>query len=292
MASPFSLRLFVPSGQPDGIRVVEKSNWSGIGFVVPRSQLNEFIQRDEATRPGVYVLLGPDPQGGQDLVYIGEADPLERRLRQHQQREFWTIAFAFTSMNRWINKAHVQHLEARLIDIARQAKRCNLQSNQAGKSISLSDADKAEAEGFLAEFLLCCPVLGLRVFEKPVANDPMRVRHLYHLQGPDASGTGYESPGGFTVLAGALARKDFVESASQGLRAARSQLLDRGLFADCGGCYELKQDYEFSSPTQASNLLLARHGNGRIDWKDSDGRTLKENQDRVAEEAIGDSDLP
>jgi hypothetical protein len=30
-AQPFALRLFVPSGMPDGMRIVEKSNWSGIG---------------------------------------------------------------------------------------------------------------------------------------------------------------------------------------------------------------------------------------------------------------------
>ncbi len=32
-----ALRLFVPSGLPAGLRIVEKSNWSGSGFVVPRS---------------------------------------------------------------------------------------------------------------------------------------------------------------------------------------------------------------------------------------------------------------
>ena len=82
---PFALRLFVPSGLPEGMRIVEKTNWSGIGYVIPRSQLKEFTQRPEAGRPGVYVLTGPDPEdGGADLAYIGEADPLGRRLEQHQ----------------------------------------------------------------------------------------------------------------------------------------------------------------------------------------------------------------
>lgn len=73
---PFALRLFVPSGLPEGMRIVEKTNWSGIGYVIPRSQLKEFTQRPEAGRPGVYVLTGPDPEdGGADLAYIGEAAP-------------------------------------------------------------------------------------------------------------------------------------------------------------------------------------------------------------------------
>jgi len=32
---PFALRLFVPSGLPEGMRIVEKTNWSGIGYVNP-----------------------------------------------------------------------------------------------------------------------------------------------------------------------------------------------------------------------------------------------------------------
>jgi len=30
-AQPFALRLFVPSGMTEGMRIVAKSNWSGIG---------------------------------------------------------------------------------------------------------------------------------------------------------------------------------------------------------------------------------------------------------------------
>lgn len=26
---PFSIRIFVPDGDPDGLRMVEKSNWTG-----------------------------------------------------------------------------------------------------------------------------------------------------------------------------------------------------------------------------------------------------------------------
>jgi hypothetical protein len=68
MAQPLALRVFVPSGIPEGLRIVEKSSWSGIGFVVPRSQLAEFLARPEAQRPGVYVLLGPEADGSGELA--------------------------------------------------------------------------------------------------------------------------------------------------------------------------------------------------------------------------------
>lgn len=54
----FSVRIFVPSGDPDGLRIVEKSNWTGRGFVFPRSEFAEVRQRSELRRTGVYLLWG------------------------------------------------------------------------------------------------------------------------------------------------------------------------------------------------------------------------------------------
>ncbi|QNI73794.1 GIY-YIG nuclease family protein [Synechococcus sp. NOUM97013] len=279
---PFALRLFVPSGQPEGMRIVEKTNWSGIGFVIPRSQLKEFTQRPEASRPGVYLLSGPGPEGGSDRVYVGEADPLGRRLEQHQAKEFWTTAFAFTSKDGYLNKAHAQHLEAQLIQLAEKAKRCRLENIVQGRSISLAEMDLAEANGFLEELLLCCPVLGFRAFEQPVRKTPTSDQKTFHLSGPDASGKGFESPGGFTVLKGAEARSEFVESTPANVIAARSELENQGVFIQSKGHLSLAQDYEFNSPSQAAVMLLARSANGRTNWKDMNGKTLKAYQDEAA----------
>jgi len=154
MAQPFALRVFVPSGIPEGLRIVEKSNWSGIGFVVPRSQLAEFLARPEAQRPGVYVLLGPEPDGSGELAYIGEADPLGRRLEPHAASgDFWTTAFAFTDKDSHLNKAHGLHLEARLIELARIARRCKLDNLQQGRSILLSEVDRPRPRAISAN---CC----------------------------------------------------------------------------------------------------------------------------------------
>jgi len=42
------------------------------------------------------------------------------------------------------------------------------------------------------------------------------------------------------------------------------------------------QDYAFKTPSQAAGLLLARSANGRLDWMDAAGITLKEHQERAA----------
>jgi len=232
--------------------------------------------------PGVYVLAGPDPEGGADLVYLGEADPLGRRLEQHQAKEFWTTAYAFTSKDGYLNKAHAQHLEARLIRLAQEAKLCRLENAVQGRTITLAEMDRAEADGFLEELLLCCPVLGFRAFEQPTGKSAASSRRLFLLKGPEASGQGFESPGGFTVLRGARARIEFANSTLPAFVAARGQLVSQGVFLEGTDCLTLAQDYEFSSPSQASAMLLARSANGRIEWKDAKGATLKEHQERAA----------
>jgi hypothetical protein len=37
----FSVNVFLPSGDPDGLKVVEKSNWTGRGLVIPRPMFAE-----------------------------------------------------------------------------------------------------------------------------------------------------------------------------------------------------------------------------------------------------------
>ena len=33
----FSVRIFIPTGEPEGLRVIEKSNWTGQGLFFPRA---------------------------------------------------------------------------------------------------------------------------------------------------------------------------------------------------------------------------------------------------------------
>jgi hypothetical protein len=59
MSTPFSLRIFVADGDPDGLRIVERSNWIGKALVFPRALLPQVKQRPELAQTGVYLLLGP-----------------------------------------------------------------------------------------------------------------------------------------------------------------------------------------------------------------------------------------
>ena len=43
---PFSIKIFLPEGVPDGIRIVEKSNWTGQAIYFPRSRSKDVKARD------------------------------------------------------------------------------------------------------------------------------------------------------------------------------------------------------------------------------------------------------
>ena len=56
MQTPFSLRIFVADGDPDGLRIVDKSNWIGKALVFPRVLLPQGKARPELAQTGVYLL--------------------------------------------------------------------------------------------------------------------------------------------------------------------------------------------------------------------------------------------
>jgi len=281
--SAFSVKLFLPSGDPEGIKFVEKSNWIGSGLVLPRSLYAEGKDIPELSQAGVYLLVGESEESPLPTIYIGEGDPVRPRLDQHlRNKDFWTHAIVFTSKDHNLNKAHIQFLEASLIAKADASKRCLLDNGNTPTLPSLSPQDLADAELFLADLLLCMPVLGYSFFAPPQLRGKARVEYHLHARGIEASG--YESSQGFVVKAGSTAAKDEVESIHAFLSASRSDLIARGLLIDRGEHLELAQDYVFPSPSNAAGVLLGRSANGRVEWKTRDGRTLKSIQDLEAAE--------
>jgi hypothetical protein len=281
VSQPYSIKIFLPGGDPDGLRIIEKSNWTGVGLVVPRSLFGEAKRRKELGRTGVYLLLGPPELSGLPRVYVGEGDPIQPRLEQHAARkDFWTNCIAFTSKDENLNKAHVQFLEARLVALAAQAKRCVLDNGNVPALPSLSEADAADAEGFLNEMLLCFPLLGVSVFTTAAAGEaPGR---MLYLCAKGVKAQGLETAEGFVVRVGSAAVKAEVPSCPANLRELRAALVANGVLEPSSEGYRFTQDYVFPSPSTAAGVVLGRSANGRNEWKDHDGKTLKQLQEEGA----------
>jgi hypothetical protein len=277
MSKPYSIKIFLPGGDPDGIRTIEKSNWSGAGIVIPRALMSQAKGRRELGRTGVYVLVGPPEESGLPRLYVGEGDPIKPRLDQHaSKKDFWTTCIAFTSKDENLNKAHVQFLESRLLEAAAKAKRCILENSNTPTLPSLSEADAADAEGFLSEMLLCFPVLGLNAFTAATAIQ--KNARLLMISSKGIKAEGMETADGFVVRAGSGAVKEVVPSCHAYIKELRAALLANGVLKNSGNALVFTQDYVFASPSSAAAVIQGRTANGRVDWKAKDGKTLKDLQ--------------
>lgn len=275
---PTSIRIFLEDGDPDGVRVVTKSNWNGQAFVVSRSQYPEVRKRDELQRPGVYLLVSPLGESAKPLLYIGETDELSKRLDNHfSKREGWSRLVAFSAVDRSLNKAHYRYLESRLLVRAKEAKTWMVENDNSSRQPNLSPSDVADAELFLLEMLTILPVLGIDAFEIPeVSNESAPVLYL---NGELTDARGVDEPEGFLVFEGAIARKAVTPSFKQNTAALRTELIHDGVLVPEGDSYKLTQNYRFTSPSMAASVLLGRSANGREEWKSEEGRTLKDLQE-------------
>lgn len=286
-ADPFSIRIFVADGDPEGLRVVERSNWNGKALIFPRPVFPDIKKRAEFERTGVYLLVGPREDAEGEMLYIGEGNPVRPRLESHYaQKDFWTRAVFFVASQQGaLNKAHVQYLEARLVELAHAAKRMPLDNQNRPNRPTLNEADQADMEVFLRNILQILPLLGISAFEKP-ATGAKRGRKRLFLSGKGIKAKGYESNEGFVVCKGSQAVLETVPSMPtyvRGMYDIRQKLIESGVMSPQRDHYVFTQDYSFSSPSTAAAVVLGRSANGRVEWKDASGRTLKS----IQEKAIG-----
>lgn len=182
MADPFTIRIFVPDGDPEGIRLIDRMNWTGMGLVFPRTKWSEVKKRPEMQRTGIYILVGYRHED-EDLptLYIGQADGIYSRIESHYKgKDFWDWAAVFVSTGSGLNRAHVTWLEYALVKQASEVKGCHLDNANTPQEPALTEAEKADTQGFLKEIFQVLPLVGLRAFESPKAvatpqaSDPAR----------------------------------------------------------------------------------------------------------------------
>ena len=146
---PFTIRIFVPDGDPEGIRIVERMNWTGWGIAFPREKWGKARLRKELDSAGVYILVGYS-EGEKDdelpTLYVGEGDGIRDRIQNHaEKKDFWTTGFAFVAPNRGLNKAHVQWLEYELLRRAKETGQCKLDNVNTPFEPALNESEKVRA---------------------------------------------------------------------------------------------------------------------------------------------------
>ena len=106
-----TIQIYLPSGDPAGLRVANLTTRTVRVFEVPRPLLSEFLKRPEAAQVGVYYFFGSS-EDDTPQCYIGQSGSVGVRLQQHTgTKDFWTKAMVAVSLTNQWTSTHVAYLE-------------------------------------------------------------------------------------------------------------------------------------------------------------------------------------
>jgi hypothetical protein len=153
-----------------------------------------------------YLLFGKDDEDN-DLVYIGEAESVFSRLKQHLSgKEFWNEAIIFISKDDNLNKAHIKYLENRLHDIAVTSKRYKVENSIIPTQSSISESDRAEMEAFIGYVKILVNTLGHKVFDEKRNVKIQKKQNVFSIKAArGAEGQGEPTSDGFLIFKGSKA---------------------------------------------------------------------------------------
>ena len=273
-----TIKLFLPRGDAKSLRTAEISNWTGKAVAAPRTELDELLAREELDKAGVYMLIGNDPLTNAPRAYIGEAEVIRERLKQHKTKEFWVSAIVFVSKDENLTKAHVRYLESRLLAEAAKVNRFMLEQNQAGGA-KLPESDREDMEVFLTRIRQLLPVLGSDILA-PIAQPAAKAQPggVLYCRIKGAEGRGQRTVNGFVIFRGSTAVLEERPSAENYpyVMAQRKQLIAEAVLTELDGFLVFTRDAEFSSPSAAAAVIHGGSANGLIAWKSEGGKSLKQ----------------
>ena len=272
-----TIKIFLVHGSPTGLRTAELSNWSGKAVAAPRNELSSLLKREELSSPGIYLLTGVDPETGEKAIYIGEAEDVSNRLKNHSSKDFWNAATIFVSKDENLTKSHIRYIEGKLITLAIESS-SSMVVNSASSGSKLPESDAAEMDIFLEKCLQLLPVLGVTDFNNPIESVQKEEDLLFcKIKGIEAKGK--RSSGGFTVYKESQAVLEHRPSAKR-IRSKREELIEKGILEPKGNTLIFTKDFEFSSPSLAAAIVRGGNSNGLTSWKNSGGKKLKEIEEK------------
>ncbi|MDP4014613.1 MAG: GIY-YIG nuclease family protein [Candidatus Nanopelagicales bacterium] len=284
------IELFLVDGTPGGLTTAEILNWTGQVFSAPRSEMSALVRRAELAGTCVYLLLGPDEQGG-SRCYIGETDDFKARLRYHDaNKEFWRKAVVITSKDANLTKAHGRYLESRLIALALQVGRVVLDNGTTPPPQALPEAHASDMDYFIDQLQIVLPALGVDAIRGretvavTAARQEQLVSPVFRLVNMKlgVAATAQQIDGEFTMLAGStvvgdwqgVGKADSTIKAYDSYRTQHLKLIADGSIIVENGVGRVAKDIVFGSPSTAGAIAQGRSCNGRTSWAAEDGSTF------------------
>ncbi len=217
-----------------------------------------------------------DPDKGTPACYVGEAEVIRDRLKQHRAEDFWVQTIVFVSKDENLTKSHIRYLEGRLIADAQDADRCQVVNTQTSGA-KLPESAREEMEVFLDKVRQLLPVLGSDILTPQPGVGPGSDKDLVcNIKGLKANGR--RTKDGFVVFTGSQAVKELMPLTHINhpfVMKLRDELSRDGTLISQGDHLIFSRNTEFSSPSAAAAVVCGGGANGLTAWRTSKGVTLK-----------------
>lgn len=282
------LTVYLIDENDNGPRTIEIGNWSGKAFYSPRANLTQIIDRPEFAKPGVYILKSdPTSDSFQERIYIGEAEKIGNRLKQHLKdadKDFKEV-IAFISKDELLTKSHIKYIESRLVALARTAKNSEIDNGNTPTESALSEADVSDMEYFINQIKFILPVAGYyflvpNTISKIESDKFEKNTEIFFASGVNVKAELLETEDGFVVLKGSLARKETGDSFSSTYEKLRHKLIETGILKESENTLEFLENATFSSLSAAATIVFGRASSGPETWKNKSGVSYKEIQEK------------
>ena len=291
-----NINMFLMDGEVTGIIKCTLSNWTGVIYKIPRIQLADLKSRDEMKQSGIYFLFGRNEDKQKDVTYIGQATNRKNgegvllRVQEHTRdihADYFNDVIILTTQNNSFGPTEISYLENKFTQLAKDAGRFIVKNGNEPNSGNVTEEKQSELDEVVENTLMIVGTLGYRVFvpmtkktEKDLPYD--QSTFLYLKRKSKKSNKVIEArcertSEGFVVLEGSQIEVIDSNVIPISLQKLRKELIDTNVIKD--GILQEKQ--LFSSPSYAAAFVLGMNTNGRIDWKNKDGKTLKELEEMV-----------
>ena len=162
-----TIQLLLYDGTLNGVINIADSAWNpGEMYSSPRKAVNELVSLDKY---GVYLLLSDE------RVYVGQAQDLKRRIKQHLSgKDWWERAVLLTTQDDSFTRTDIDYLESVLIKKADTAKSLDSDNKNKGNNPKIDKFRKVILDQYLDEALFLMELIGISVFGETRRRSPRK----------------------------------------------------------------------------------------------------------------------
>ena len=284
-----NFNLFLIDGEVTGRIKCTLSNWTGLAYKIPRSYLEKSKERQDLKQSGVYFLIEKN-ENGDDEVYIGQASTrkngegvLFRVIEHLKDNKYFSEVVILTTQNNSFGATEISYLENRFTNLALETGRYTVRNGNEPNIGNVTEEKESELEEFIQYSKMVLGVLGYKVFI-PILNTKEKIieknqkESKFYLSRKSKKSqqliqaSCIRTNEGFVILKGSMIEEIDSDAIPLAMKELRTKCkANKEIFNG-----KLTRNLLFNSPSYAAAFVLGMQTNGRVDWKDENGITLKE----------------